>query len=419
MMNTGDLYNLTKSPPIKSTQELRKISTAYFKDLEASSNDTNQNIAWCSSVGPAELLLALGFKVYYPENHTAMLGTSRLANKYIPAAIAQGYSPEICSYLTSDIGAFLHGETPFTKAYGLKEVPKPDVLAFNTNQCRDVQDWFNWYSKKLNVPIIGINSPSFVDEVKENHIHSVVTQLKDMIPVLEKISDQSFEKKKLENTVNLSFQCSETWQEVLETAKATPSPITFWDSCIHMLPAVVLRGSQIAIDYYKMLKEELIERIDNNEAAVPNEKFRIYWEGMPIWGKIRPLSEQLYDSQTSVVASTYCSSWVFTDLGSSTNEPFTNMAKAYTKLFINRSESSKEDYLIDKFKTFNIDGVIFHNARTCPNNSNTNYGMPKRLENRQNIPSIVIDADLNDLNVYSEEQTKTKIDAFVEQLAGV
>ena len=42
--------------------------------------------------------------------------------------------------------AFLAGETPLTGAYGLEAVPTPDVLVYNTNQCRDVQDWMAWSS---------------------------------------------------------------------------------------------------------------------------------------------------------------------------------------------------------------------------------------------------------------------------------
>ncbi|MHA2390064.1 MAG: 2-hydroxyacyl-CoA dehydratase, partial [Candidatus Hodarchaeales archaeon] len=80
---------------------------------------------------------------------------------------------------------------------------------------------------------------------------------------------------------------------------------------------------------------------------------------------------------------------------------------------------SKEKYLKKMMDKFSVDGMIYHNARTCPNNSNTNYGMPKRLQNQTGIPSLQIDADLNDLNVYSEEQTKTNIEAFIEQLAGI
>ncbi len=39
-----------------------------------------------------------------------MLGASRMAADLIPAANAVGYSPDICSYLTSDIGSYLNGE---------------------------------------------------------------------------------------------------------------------------------------------------------------------------------------------------------------------------------------------------------------------------------------------------------------------
>jgi benzoyl-CoA reductase/2-hydroxyglutaryl-CoA dehydratase subunit BcrC/BadD/HgdB len=91
--------------------------------LDEASRTKNKKIAWCSSVGPAELAMSLGFLVYYPENHAAMLGSTRTAMDYIPVANAHGYSPEICSYLTSDIGAYLRHETPLTKAYGIKEVP--------------------------------------------------------------------------------------------------------------------------------------------------------------------------------------------------------------------------------------------------------------------------------------------------------
>ena len=408
---------LSKRKPIHAAKELRKIATTYYQDLDHASKDPTKKVAWCSSVGPAELLLALDFKVYYPENHTAVIGSSRTANKYIPIAVAQGYSPEICSYLTSDIGAFLINETPLTKAYGLEEVPKPDVLVYNTNQCRDVQDWFAFYARKFNIPLVGIHSPKIIDEIDQSHINYVEEQYKQLSNSLEKIAGTTLEKKRLESTVQLSLETSILWTEVLESATAIPSPLSFFDGCIHMLPAVVLRGEQVAVDYYKLLKQELVERVENGITAVDNEKYRLYWDGMPIWGKLRALSEQFIELQSCVVASTYCNSWIFSDFNP--QEPFSSMAKAYTKLFINRSESSKEEYLHEMIKKYQIDGIIFHNARTCPHNSNTRYGMPKRIEEQTNIPNLIIDADLNDLNVYSEEQTKTNIEAFHEMLGDI
>jgi len=63
-----------------------------------------------------------------------------------------------------------------------------------------------------------------------------------------------------------------------------------------------------------------------------------------------------------------------------------------------------------------VDGVVYHDAKTCPHNSNTRYGLPQRLKERTGVPFIVIYGDLNDLRCFSEEQAKTNIEAFVEQL---
>ena len=38
--------------------------------------------------------------------------------------------------------------TPLTRAFGMESVPKADVLVYNTNQCRDVQDWLGFYERE-------------------------------------------------------------------------------------------------------------------------------------------------------------------------------------------------------------------------------------------------------------------------------
>ncbi len=407
-----------KKPAIKKIQaagQMRKIMADYFYALHNASKAGSPKIAWCTSVGPAELLLSLGFLVHYPENHGAMLGATRTANDYIPVANAIGYSPDICSYLTSDIGSFLKKETPLSKAYeGIDAVPKPDVLVFNTNQCRDVQDWFSFYSRELGVPALGISTYRNIGEIKDYHLESVVEQIKGLIEPLEKISGNTFDIDKFREILSLSKECTALWKKVLETNTAAPAPMSFFDATIHMGPAVVLRGSSQAIEYYKVLLKELEERIANKEGAVEGEKFRIYWEGMPIWGKLRDLAEFFISLKTSVIASTYCNSWIFEDFDP--DDPFLSMARAYTQIFIVRDEKFKEKYIEEMVRKYKIDGLLFHDAKTCPNNSNNRYGMPERLEKKLNIPTLTINGDLNDLRCYSEEQAKTKIEAFVEQL---
>ncbi len=404
-----------KIKKIQASGHMRKIMADYFYELDAAAKAGSPKVAWCTSVGPAELLLSLGFVVHYPENHGAVLGSTRVANDYIPVANAIGYSPDICSYLTSDIGSFIKKETPLTRAFeGIEGIPRPDVLVYNTNQCRDVQDWFSWYSRELNVPALGISTFRNIGDISKEHLQSVVYQIKELIPPLEKISGNTFDIDKLREVLSLSLDCTLLWKKVLEANTAIPAPMSFFDGTIHMGPAVVLRGSPQAVEYYKVLLKELEEKIASKDGAVEGEKFRLYWEGMPIWGKLRDLAEFFIDLKTAVIASTYCNSWIFNDFDP--KDPFMTMARAYTEIFIVRNENFKEKYIEEMVNNYKIDGILFHDAKTCPNNSNNRYGMPERLEKKLNIPTVTIDGDLNDLRCYSEEQAKTNIEAFVEQL---
>ena len=404
-----------KIKKIQASGHMRKIMADYFYELDAAAKAGSPKVAWCTSVGPAELLLSLGFVVHYPENHGAVLGSTRVANDYIPVANAIGYSPDICSYLTSDIGAFIKKETPLTRAFeGIDGIPKPDVLVYNTNQCRDVQDWFSWYSRELNVPALGISTYRNIGDISKEHLQSVVYQMKELVPPLEKISGNTFDIDKLREVLSLSLDCTLLWKKVLEANTAIPAPMSFFDGTIHMGPAVVLRGSPQAVEYYKVLLKELEEKIASKDGAVEGEKFRLYWEGMPIWGKLRDLAEFFIDLKTAVIASTYCNSWIFEDFDP--KDPFMTMARAYTEIFIVRNENFKEKYIEKMVNNYKIDGILFHDSKTCPNNSNNRYGMPERLEKKLNIPTVTINGDLNDLRCYSEEQAKTNIEAFVEQL---
>jgi benzoyl-CoA reductase/2-hydroxyglutaryl-CoA dehydratase subunit BcrC/BadD/HgdB len=401
---------------IESAKAMRGVMGGYFSELFEAAKTGEKKIAWCTSVGPSELLTACGFLVYFPENHGAMLGATRMATDLIPAANAIGYSPEICSYLTSDVGSFIKGETPMAKMPGF-EFPKPDVLVYNTNQCRDVKEWMLYYHKHYGVPVLGIETARNIDEVTDVYIDPVAKQIEAMVEPLCKISGQKFDIDHFREVVGRAGELTEKWKGVLQAASAVPSPINFFDATIHMGPAVVMRGDQRAIDYYDVLLKELNECIDNGIGSVSEEKYRMYWEGMPIWGKLRDHSEHFASKNICVVASTYCNSWIFDSFDAS--DPFKSMAKAYSEIFIVRSEKFKTEYMKRMIERYKINGILYHDAKTCPNNSNNRYGLHERIYKETGIPYIVVPGDLNDMRCYSEEQARTNIDAFAEQLAGV
>lgn len=390
--------------PLKTQLKLKELMENYFHRLAR----RERPVAWCTSVGPAELLRSFGFDVYFPENHGALIGTRRLGNKFIPAASREGFSPDVCSYLTSDIGSYLLHETPLD-VYGLSAQPAPDVLVYNTNQCREVKEWFSFYGEKFNVPVLGIDTPRDIDAPSASLLKYLETSWRDLIVRLEKVSGKSFDPVEFERVVGLSDTACRLWQEFLESNRHCPAKHTFFDHIILMAPVVVLRGTEEAVSFYRDLAAE-VEAMDTSHIT---ETYRFYWEGMPVWGKITFFSRLFAKHNISIVTSTYCHSWAFEF---DPRDPLSSSVNAYAGIFITRSQDYKLRYLQDVMKRFSIDAVLFHDSKTCPYNTNSRFGIPGKLKAETHLPTLTFYGDLVDLRHFSEEEFSLRLEAFIEQL---
>lgn len=399
---------------IAAQRQLRSMLRDYFLNLDAAASDPSRRVAWCTSVGPCEILTAMGFEVFFPENHGAMLGARKVSHQHIPRAVGVGYCAESCSYMTSDIGAALSGYSPLKEAFGIAGPPKPDLLVYSTNQCREVQDWWSFFGRRHEAPVLGITPPTHLGDVTTEHLSFVRGELLRLVRKIEARFKLELDEDHLNEVVARSSRASELWRQVLETARVQPATFTFFDGLIHMSPVILMRGSQTAIDYYETLLAEMSARVRDGVGAVPDERFRVYWDGMPVWPKLREMSDKFFDLRAVVAASTYCNSWAFEEFDG--GDPLMWMAKTSTEIFINRDERFKQSFLVEMFDRFAIDGAIFHNARTCPNNTNSRFGMAQRLRDERDMPVLVIDGDLNDIRFFSTAQTMTNIEAFIEQL---
>ncbi len=391
---------------LKTQAKLKEVLGTYFQGLK----QRNLPIAWCTSVGPAELLRSMGFEVYFPENHGALLGSRRLGSRYIPAAAREGFSSEVCSYLTSDIGAFIMKETPL-EVYGLPTPPTPSVLVYNTNQCREVKEWFGFYGEKFKVPVLGIDTPRDIDEPSPPLLAYLESSWNQLIPPLEAISGKNFDYDEFTRVVGLSHQACGLWQEFLETNRQAPARHTFFDHIFLMAPVVVLRGTAAAATFYR----ELLEEVSTIDTPGLKENHRFYWEGMPIWGKTRFLSELFDRNHISIVTSTYCHSWAF-DFNQVNDNPLASAVKAYAGIFITRSQEYKLKYLKEVTGRFAIDGVLFHDSKTCPYNTNSRFGLPGKLKAETSLPVFTFYGDLVDTRHFSEEEFALRLEAFIEQL---
>ncbi len=398
--------------PLQTAPKLKELMTNCYRDLQAASDDPDRRVAWCSGAGPVEILRALDLSVYFPENHAALIGASRQTGRYIPRAMQEGFSQFASSSMASDVGAMLAGDSPLVSVYGVDGPPAPDVLAYSTNYGHDLIRWFEYYGRHFKTPVVGLHPPASLDEVGPVEIDMASRQILHMIDRLERTTGRRLDIDRLSEVVKLTNKCTRLWGEIMDLCRATPAPLTFFDMLIHIAPSIVMRGTPEAVEYYALLKAEIEERIASNVAAVPGERFRFYWEGPPIWPALRQLADMFLNQRTAIVASTYCDISAIDAIDP--DNPIESMARVYTGIFHNRSDKAKEDTLVSRFEEFGVDGVIYHEGRTAPYQSNVRYGLEVRLRRRTGLQALVLEADTHDQRLFSINQIMQKLRDFIE-----
>ena len=397
-------------PPLKSAGRLKEIMTRhYFLSRYA---EGARPVAWVTSGAPVELLRPFDFYTVYPENHGALCGAKKMAPELCAVAEEHGYHQDLCSYARVDLGVCFSGKTPAGR------LPKPDLLFASNNICQTVVYWYKVLAHHWKVPLIVFDTPYNFEDITESDISYMVRQFEEMIPVLERASRRPFNDRKFEDTIRMSRDASLAWGEVLATMKARPAPMTIFDAFVHLAPIVSLRGLPVALDYYQTLVRELKERVERGVGAITNERKRLMWDNIAIWYKVRDFSELFAEQGMNFVTATYTNAWAETTPYMDENRPLESMARAYSLVILNNNLNHRLRLMERLIKEYRVDGLVIHSARSCKPYSVGQYDIKRLLMERLGVPSVVIEADITDSRVYSEEQTRTRLDAFFEAMEG-
>lgn len=218
---------------------------------------------------------------------------------------------------------------------------------------------------------------------------------------------------KLKEVVTLATQASNSWGEVLDMAAYKPSPITCFDAFSSMAPIVNMRGTPEAVDCYDKLKEEVKERVERKLGAIEEEKYRLYWDNIAVWHKLRDLSERFARAKASVVVATYTKVWAY---NFDPSRPIETLADNYTHCFVNLDLETRIRIIEQLIEKFTVDGMVLHSNRSCRPYSFGQYDYKVAISEKLGIPSVILESDQVDERFHNETQINTRLEAFFEAL---
>ena len=394
---------------IKSVKKMKDIMTNYYIDAKTA-EQTGKKVAWITSGGPVEPLIAMDVIPVYPENHGAMIGASKMGVDLCEKAEAMGYSSDLCSYARADIACATVDGGP------IGGLPKPDMLVCCNNICGTVLKWYEVQARFFNVPLFILDTPFCHTEFSDEARRYVRSQLDEYLSFLETACGKKFDHDRLESVGRLSMEGQRLWQAVLDTTTNKPAPMSAFDAFFHLALIVTLRGTQTVVDYYRELLDEMQTRVAEGISAVPQETYRLLWDNLPIWFRTKWLSEKFAAHQACLVADTYTSAWCGSLKYMDESDFLGSMAEGYSRIYLNIGTDEMAESVIEMIDKYGAHGLVMHSNRSCKPYSLGQYDIQRIVQEKRGIPTLMIEADMTDARNFSESQIDTRIDAFMELL---
>lgn len=396
-------------PPLECTAKLKELMSLHY--LQGRYADGAVPVAWVTSGFPVEVLRPLGFHCVYPENHAAMCSVVRMVPELSDAVEQEGYSRDLCSYARTDLGSLATGKTPAGR------LPKPDLLACCTNICQTVLYWYRALAEKLNVPLVVIDTPFVYGEAKPHHAHYVRDQLEELVRTAEGIAKKRVSPEELAKVTTLAKEGSRLWGECLAMSRHKPAPWTGFDGFFHMAPIVALRGGEECNAYYRMLRDELQDRVQRGIGGLREEKHRLLWDNLPMWFAVKNLSTLLAERGFNFACTSYTNAWAEAGVRVDPADPLGSAAFAYTHIILNQDLKNRLGILKRLATDYSCDGAVLHSDRSCKPYSIGQVDLKDRLAQELGIRVLLLEADHSDPRAWAAEPGENRLTAFMEGFA--
>ncbi len=375
-----------------------------------------KKIAYCTNATPIEFLQAMDFVPVFPSNVSATCSAAKVATKMCEAAEAEGYPSDLCSYGRTQIGDILLGDQS-PSPYG--PIPTPDILMTG---CHDhiMIKWFEQLRRFYRVPMIIIDVPFTHDGAtqpdREKAQKYIEKQVWELVAFLQELTGRPFNWERLRGLVANTKKAYELWQKTGDLRRFIPSPFSAWDLFIDLLfPSRTLRGWPETIEFYELAISHYEKLVRQGIGAVPNEKYRLHFDGLPPWFMLGTLAKKLRSYGALPLSGPYELSLHFEDLDP--EHPVESYAANVSRHYNLEGTASKVDEIAGLTKRFSLNGQIIVWSRTC---RVFTIGMRDRielLEKKAGIPSVILECDTCDARLTSETAIDYAIEAFMEVLA--
>lgn len=415
--------NKVKEPNrLTSVSLIGQMMLASFVDIKRQASE-GKKVVWANGLPAFLLARGAGLPVLHAEGLIAGLAAKGLVKPLHDAAEAFGLLPDGCSYARSFIGLarIVNGDFP-VDSYPNAEfymMPKPDIYVNVPGAgCGTGRLWGDSVAS-----IFGI--PSFHLEPRVNwnagdleyNLKDFIRQEHEFISLIEKETGMSYDWDRLKEVMVEVKRAVSLRQEIMELCKSIPSPASFFDMAASIGPVCHLVGLPGTGDLLERMKSEVEQRITDGVGSVPEERYRLYWNGIMTWPRLGILGRKLASLDACIVAGAY-SHLIFLPRADRIDpeKPLESIAYNLCEVMLNYDYSQVIDAIADMCREYSIDGLIMSETQTCRASNSSNFAIMEGVARKLGIPATTIAGDSCDERFYSDAQVDTRLQALLETI---
>jgi benzoyl-CoA reductase subunit B len=372
-----------------------------------------------------ELMLSFDALPVHPEINALQSGMRKLSGEYIAEAERAGHSEDVCAYVKCDIGMLLKGNVGPTG----EKLPEPDLLLLSYTGCFTFMKWFELLRERYRCPVAMLHVPyQEGGRITPEMRAYVVKQLEtEVIPKLERATGKSFDLDRLRELLARSSRAEDDLVWVLESGKNRPSPIDAYFGGVYYIGPLftAFRGTEAAIDYYRLLRGEVEGRLARGEGpitpegSIDAERFRLVVEGPPNWTHFREFWKMFYDEGAVVVASTYTKVGGVYEGGFRHDpaRPLESLADYCLGCYTNLDLPTRVDMIARHVEEYSADGFLINSIKSCNSFSAGQLVMQREIERRTGRSGAFIETDLVDPRYFAPSNVRTRLESYFQMLA--
>jgi benzoyl-CoA reductase/2-hydroxyglutaryl-CoA dehydratase subunit BcrC/BadD/HgdB len=344
---------------------------------------------------PAEILAAFDVAPFDFELASGMIASTDMGVSLMTEAESRGYSLDMCSFHRLGVGAS-HKE----------HFPTPALLVTTSFYCDGKVKTNEILARMHGKESMLLYVPS---EITKDSVRYVEKQLRQIAEKIGEVTGHRLDEDRLKEAVRSSNRARRSHLKLLDLLKHRPAPWGGNQLISYSINGLVFTGTEVKERLNEAFLREWEQRVETGDLRP--ERHRIFWFAWIPTYRCN-LFETLKEHEVGIpLCETFRIYWDEID----EDNPFEGLALKCLKNPFIGPQTRRTAELDTVVQEYGIDGAILFATPAC-RQANSGYRLLQDSLAERGIPLLTLNMDISDPRGYSPEQTRTRVESFIEML---